>query len=624
MNESEANSDSIDIVMLLLKGKNDNVLTLIQNLLDKVIKSRGEKSDEIQSLVFKSEQIRQKIESSNIPYEKAVASKKRQFEDVFKKIDKNIETNEEKIEETQDQLELQDEEDQIARVQRSLDKLNHVHKQLENHILDMRKKEETVFQEIKKQRDDFVNKLQNDEHVSMKRLKQLKAENEIKYFEQIKLDNLHHAITKNPNTLFNDGVKHDLTLFAHKDSDFKIKLNHFFNETLKSKSYQHVINKIGKIIGDIYTTSKGINVLDLIAIYSKLFDYIDENGPDQLSRPIAEIFLSPEVQEMLGRINKDLSLPELLQLAKLDKDIHENIFVHSICIDFYISLLRAEVKEAANKNEVFKMPEVKWDGLMFMTTQWPLFFRKFGESLKAFEELQYIRLFKESMDTASEVVKNPISHKILKIILDYRKKRRGTFKMEMATEDYISLFYDTVSMSNSNSIRSPHFKEVLELQRDLNGVTRLSFLNLFSAIDVNRMQTHEDEKSEDDKEHIFLKFNEINLDNEVLLKTLKIKDFTDIPIALQEFLRSLSVDVDDHYLHMQKILEKEKEFIKNIQLSIVSSDNQLPLVNELYKSVLKCCEYVNAPKALEELIISTELEKALNRRANANETSAKN
>ena len=435
---------------------------------------------------------------------------------------------------------------------------------------------------------------------------------------QLKLDNLYRAVAKNPNTLFNDSISHDLILFAHKDIEFKNILNNFLSVVLEQKDYQQAIDKIGKLMDEIFQKSKGITMFELISIYSKLFISINKEGVSVLDKPMVRVFVDPDVEKALRHYRDDLTFPEIIQIAKLSPEIHQKVLSHAICVDFYIQLLRVELKLAKEKNLKFEMPEINWDALIYLTTKWPAFFIKFGQSLNTFSEYEYIKLFQSTILHTSNILKNPISEQIFTKILKLRENSKDTFQKNYKTRDYIRLLYDTVAMASSNEIRSPHYVEVLIICAEINEPYKTNFLKLFNAVEISKVFAQEESIARNEQEDIYLTIDQKFEKKDVLLKVFGVKSYDNLPYPLIRFLQTLRVDVSDHLFQVDNILDKINQFEKNIGLSVISSDKQLPLANAIYHSVVKCAEYISVPKALEALCITKELEKMLGRKINAN------
>lgn len=609
---------NIHYVNTLLQNKGKGSLTVIQNFINELEAKRRSWEKNIPEFREKQNQLTLSRTQAQEAFVKLLQDKEEKLIVLNKEYQskaKTIEENKEKLIKQSSVTRIDEQKKTIeSQIQFLVDHL----KKINENLAQLPSKHKAIIEALHVKQKEFMLQI-DDEH--------LKLEEEITMTKgliqkasatQLRLDNLHHAVSKNPNTLFNDTIGHDLILLAHRDIGFKSILNEFLETVLFQKNYQLVIDKVGKLMSEVFQKSKGMSNLDLISIYSKILESIrnDKEESSSLDKPMLKFFVSSEVEKALRQYREDLSILEIIQLAKLSPEIHQKVLSQPICADFFIQLLRVEMKAANKKNQPFVMPTIEWDALIYLTTKWPVFFKKFGQSLNTFDDQDYIKLFQSAIEFAHLILKSPISEHIFNKILFLRDQNKDTFQKSFGTKDYISLLYNTVAMAKPNVIRSPHYIEILKICGEISEQFKGNFLRLFDPIDIKRMLEQEKNIARELHKNIYLKVNK-NIENkEFFLQTFNTNKLENIPVPILRFFQTIRIDLKDHLIQIENILEKTQLFESNIGLSVVSSDRQIPIANGIYQSVIKCSEYIDNPEAFEELCVSKELEKMLSRKYN--------
>lgn len=609
---------NIHYVNTLLQNKGKGSLTVIQNFINEIEVKRRSWEKSIPEYKEKQEKLIESRTQAQEPFVKLLQDKESKMFLMTEEYQNKLNLYAENREKLKKQLLILKIEEQKKAIEDQILTLEEHTKKTNENLALLPAKHKSIIETLNIKQQEFLQNIKDEllkldeEILNTKGLIQ-KASN-----TQLKLDNLHHAVSKNPNTLFNDGISHDLVLFAHRDSDFKLVLNNFLENILQQKNYQQTIDKVGKLMEEVYQKSKGMSVLELISIYSKLLVTINQEkeGASILDKPMIKFFVNPEVEKALRQYREDLSILEIIQIAKLSPEIHQKVLSQPICADFFIQLLRSEMKMAKKKGQHFIMPTIEWDALIYLTTKWPIFFKKFGQSLNSFDEHEYIKMFQNTIEYANLILKNPSSEKVFFKILSLRDQIKDTFQKSFDTKDFIQLLYDTVAMAKPNDFRCPHHLEVLKIYSELKEPFKSNFIQLFDPLETTRMFKQAESVAIELQENLYLKIvKNIEIKNN-FLSTFKVDKVEDIPRPILRFFQTIRVDVGDHLAQLDNILEKLNHFEKNIGLSVVSSDRQIPIANSIYQSVIKCSEYIDNPQAFERLCVTKELDKMLSRRVN--------
>jgi hypothetical protein len=615
MNSFKTIDFNIHFVNTLLKNKGLGSLSVVESLINEFKGKRQSWEQSIEEIKIKQDKLLLNKAQSEEPFKRLLQDKEIKMLQSEKETQNKLFQLQENFDKMKTQLHMSKNEEAQKSIEFQVINLNEqIAKAKENLLLIKVRHKETTEALIIKQ-ENFIKQVQ----MEVTRFDQeiLDLNNLIKksIATQLKLDNLHHAITKNPVTLFNDKISHDLLLFSHRDAEFKSLLNEFLNQFLDKKEFQQIFDKIGGLLEEVYQKSKGSSIAELIYVYSNLINSIIKEGITCLDKPISVVLLDPEVEKGLRQYRNDISINEIIQLAKLGPEVQKKVLSLPICVDFYIQLLRTETKIAIKHNKKLELPEISWDSLIYLTKKWPTFFRRFGQSLNTFSEPDYIRLFKSTIKLTNEIVSNPISEKIFTKILFFREKSKDTFQQNFKTVDYIRLLHGTVLMAISNKFRRPHHSEVLKVYQELNEPFRTNFIKLFDGVAVNSV-FKQSFASAEEQENFYLAIDPSFQSTQSICQHFKVESLGNLPNLILNFLQTIHVDASDHLAQIDNITDKLNIFEKNISLSVISSDKQLPLVNAIYLSVYKCCEYISNPKELENLIITKELEKMYFRRIN--------
>lgn len=618
MNTTKTVDFNIHYVNTLLQNKGKGSLTVIQNFINELEVKRRSWERSIPELREKQEKLNESKQQAQEPFEKLIQEKEAKFQQLTQEYQSKIKTLEENNEKLKKQLSIVQSEEQKKVIQVQILQVNDQIKKIGETVSLLPEKHKSVIETLNLKQSEFLQQIKEEYSKLDEEILAIKGLIQKAHGTQLNLDNLHHAVSKNPNTLFNDSISHDLVAFAHRDAVFKGILNEFLENILPQKTYQAIFDKIGKLMAEVYQKSKGMTAFELISIYSKLLISFnnEKESASLLEKPMLKFFVSPEVEKALRQYREDLTISEIIQIAKLSPEIHQKVLSQPICADFFIQLLRAEMKLAKKANKPLVMPAIEWDALIYLTTKWPIFFKKFGQSLNSFDDIEYIKMFQSTIEYASIILKNPISEQVFTKILSLRDQAKETFQKSFDTKDYIRLLFNTVAMAKPNEFRSPHYSEIQKIVKELEEPFKSNFLKMFDAKDVQRMQTQIETLSIDFHENIYLKLNSECEKKEFLQKIFNTNKLESIPKQILRFFQTIRVDVKDHLVQLDNIIEKTGLFEKNIGLSVVSSDRQIPVANAIYNSVLKCSEYIENPKAFEDLCVSKELDKMLSRRVN--------
>lgn len=606
---------NIHFVNILLKKKGVGSLAIIEALMNEFKSNRQVWEKSIEEAESKRGQLIANKAQSEEPFRNLLQEKENKILQAEKETQTNVSKFQEGINKLKSQMQVAKNEESQKNIETQIQSLNaQIVKAQENFTAIKAKHAETTQALIAKQ--EAFHK-QVKEEVSKCEQEIIDFKNLIKRSQDalLKLDNLHHAASKNPVTLFNDKINHDLLLFSHRDPEFKNLLNSFLSQFLDKKEYQQIFDKIGTLTEEVCQKSKGSSVAELVYIYSNMINAVIRDGISALDKPISVVMLDPEVEKGLRKYRDDISINETIQLAKLGPEVQRKVLSLPICVDFYIQMIRTETKSAIKQNKKLELPPVSWDSLIYLTKKWPIFFLKFGQSLNAFSEPDYIRLFNSTIQLTSEILSNPISEQIFTMIITFRDKSKDTFPHNFKTVDFIRLLHNTVLMAISNKFRRPHHSEILKIYQELNEPFRTSFIKMFDSGTMSSV-FKQSFASPNEQENFYLEIDP-NLQNMAnICQHFKIENMDSLPIQIVNFLQTIYVDASDHLMQMENITDKLNIFEKNISLSVVGSEKQLPLVNAIYQSVFKCSEYISNPKDLEALVITKELEKTYQRRNN--------